>query len=316
MDICAIILLNMKTILIKQANNRNVAHIYEHTLINFVEKELFARNYLCDMDYNYSAYTIGNNIVISFEARREVMNLFLKSVRQFQPSTEAVKWAVQEISNEYFRPYKADFDKLFTKIQQTHQNKWQNWQNLKLTKPVKKSNSAYRSPEVQFLKQDTKLFEIFQIETRTRKLAPELKPLASYVLYFLQIAGTTKLNRYGLKGQASYCDGYDWNVDYYSNLEDFVGRRIFFTFQKGVVSSQEVLKLINSETARLLSTGLAQKICDFLQNMQIDNYIFNNDELFQYSGFIAGGKYFKQFATLENIEKIIKQIGTVVEIEK
>lgn len=307
----------MKTIIIiKQAKNRNVAHIYEHALLNFVEKELFSKGYLYEIDYSYSAYTIGNIIVLSLKADEKVIKLIFNLVTQFQPTLASIKWAAEEISNEYFRPYQANFDELLAKVKETSETKWQTWQQLKLTAPTKKSAAQYRSPEIQFLRRNDKLFEIFQIEFHTKNITPDLKPLASYVLYFLQLNTVTNLHRNGLRGYTNYCDGYDWNVNYYSNLDDFVGRRIFFTFKKGLVKSQAILDEINSETARLLKNGLAKKIRQALQKINLNNYIFNNDELFRYSGFVAGGKYFKQYATLENIEKIISQIEYSVELEK
>ena len=136
------------------------------------------------------------------------------------------------------------------------------------------------------------------------------------MLYFLQLIVTANLHRNDIAGNTNYCDGYNWNVNYYSNLNDFVGRRIFFTFQKDVIKSQEILDVINSDTKQLLGSGLVPKIRQALQKTKINNYILNNDDLFRYSGFMAGAKYFKKFATLENIEKIIQQIEFSVEIEK
>lgn len=242
--------------------------------------------------------------------------LIFNLIHQFQPNLTNIKWAAQEISNEYCRPYKANFDKLLTKIQQIHKTKWQTWQSLDLTAPAKKNATQFRSPEIQFLRRNANLFETFQIEFHTKKITPSLKPLASYVVYFLQINAVTHLNRYGLHGYANYCDGYDWNVNYYSNLEDFIGRRLFFIFQKNAVKKRDLFDKINSEIARLLKDGLAQKMSDFLQNMSMKDCVFGNDELFEFSGFIAGGRYFKKFATPENIEKISKQIEFIVEIEK
>lgn len=304
-------------IILKQVANRNTAHVYEHMLARFLDQNLRKTGFWLDIDYEFTPYAIGNILVFPFFTDNpKVIQKIKELLKGHQPSIRDVKWAAQEISNEYFRPYQANFDKLLTKIKQAHNTPWTKWQTLEITKPVHKNAAQFRSSEINFLRRNPKLFEIHQVQSDAKGVALELRPLAAYVVYYFSINASLRINRYGVNGHPTYCDGYEWSLVYFSDPNDIVGRRLFFTFKKGTVGATDIAQLIKTERQKILDSDFIQRLSEKLRNFNIRTCRFEEDETFQYSGFIVGSKYFKKFATTENIESIINKIEFTVELEK
>ncbi len=138
----------------------------------------------------------------------------------------------------------------------------------------------------------------------------ELKPLCAYVAQFIALSQIDSL----YKQIDCYDIGDEWAEYPFENNEDFVGYSHNFLIPKELnMTLEKMQELFNKNLEFFNKMNFSYKLYGFLQNEKNkpERY-FKRHDLFKYTGTVVGEGWFDKYATVDNIENMIKQMNITV----
>lgn len=305
---------------IKQSDQLNIGHIYEHLIITLFEKKAYDKGFLRGVDYDWNAETYDGIVSVSISTdKSRLLTIYKDVLFNSNIIDEDVRKAVNEISCEYNSPFDCDFNRLREEIIILNDIKWIENNYFLITKPIKETGwSINNSPIISFGKTKKTEFDLFSFVYNFKNIDFELKPLAMYIAQFLALSQIDALYNRTPELEACYDKKDEWAEWQFESGTDLVGYAHYLSiFSKQKKSSTTLRQIFYRNYDEIIKKGFVEKLVRFLASESRNQYkYFNTKEMVKNSGALIGKKWYKKYCSVENIKTLLKNMEITVKKEK
>ncbi len=300
--------MNYSKTLIKQANTGVCGHIYEHAIVDIINKSLFDDGILKLLDYQLDARAYDGIVVLSFGSNNQDTIDKIKSIAQSSIiSKDGIESAIVQVSCEYERLPFFNTTAINDEIQQIHEQKWADYDSFTATSPITELARSMKCSSGHFGHKSPNDFLEHSIIYRIDDCEYDLQPLAIYVIQALAL---TQINLLYEKIKECYDAGDEW-----AEYQNLVAYSHNIRIPKSSQLSIEMLRDIEIKNRNIIkSSNFEKKLVDYvLSQSTLDHPYFSNSVMFANSYQVIGKKGWENISTIKNVELLLDKINVTVE---
>lgn len=281
-----------RAILIKQANDWQIGHLYEHLYCDALDDFLLEHGFLASLDYHISGKTFSNGVIeISVIGFTKQVSEYMHELSNLKIDFSKTPLAMKQIMAEKSAIILTDISLIKEKLNQLEDLRWQSISDVKTLLGFLDSNFLQLQPNDKITKDLTVSLTIKNTH---------LNPLFPFLANVIKV----NLVNFIIKTYGGFYNDDDWNYDNEKNVEfcqilttedvdiDVFGVQQYF---------QEIVQKMRKKMSQIVEFFAT---ADYSVPLAAPNEI----EVADRTGVFVGEAGWKDLAVAENIEEILDSV--------
>ncbi len=295
-------------ILIKQAENGIVGHIYEHVVANIVVDRLFAEGFFRLVDFDLVAKSDDGIVTLRIEtSNRPLLKRITAYIQTLSYKKTDINVAIDQIAAEYKRDFSFNWGTLTTALATMHARPWSNMKDFTVSAPITKQARELKTTLGGYGRRNKSKFRNFTFTYQVKNCPYELKSLAVYII---QIVAQNQIDALYRQVKNCYDAGDGW-----AEYQDLVGYFHELTIPKtSHVDIGHLRKHSHQLQVLVESPIFIRKIQRFIRkDLDAPCPLFSPQGMFTNAYQMVGSRYIKRYVTHKNVAYILSKIEYSIE---